>query len=205
MNPFEAYQKYIAIKLHFTSDSYDYFAYNGSTTVSIQSFEKSIHKWRFEKFAKRWSNTREYELFLVANMMVHGQKCWPGALTDTPYLNLKRQFESISYCFNNELETIYDASDHSKKWFKNLFITPPATTFPPIVYFLVDESISLLTFIILDDILNIRQRMLVSIDKTIDPTKIFVKVKPFIVSGYNKNDMAKKLLDFLQTHPGRDN
>ena len=33
LDPFETYQQYLALKLHFTTDSYDYIKYNGKTRV----------------------------------------------------------------------------------------------------------------------------------------------------------------------------
>lgn len=39
MTPFECFNLYHALKLHFTSD-YDFIKYNGKTNVSIKSFEK---------------------------------------------------------------------------------------------------------------------------------------------------------------------
>ena len=40
MNEFETYEKYVALKLHFTSE-YDYFRYNGKTSVTPKSFNET--------------------------------------------------------------------------------------------------------------------------------------------------------------------
>ena len=40
MTAFESYKMYVALKLHFTTDSYDYFKFNGKTRVSETNFEK---------------------------------------------------------------------------------------------------------------------------------------------------------------------
>jgi len=40
MTAFESYRVYSALKLHFTTDSYDYFKYNGKTKVTPENFEK---------------------------------------------------------------------------------------------------------------------------------------------------------------------
>jgi len=45
MEPFDAYKKFQALKLHFTSDSYDYFKYNGSVKVNKISFETKNDKY----------------------------------------------------------------------------------------------------------------------------------------------------------------
>ena len=40
MTAFESYKMYVALKLHFTTDSYDYFKFNGKTRVSETNFEE---------------------------------------------------------------------------------------------------------------------------------------------------------------------
>jgi len=42
---FEAYALYQSIKLHFTSDSYDFFRYNGKTNVSKDNFSRNKAKY----------------------------------------------------------------------------------------------------------------------------------------------------------------
>ena len=36
---YEAYKKYLALKLHFTRDDYDYLKFNGQTKASYQRYE----------------------------------------------------------------------------------------------------------------------------------------------------------------------
>ena len=46
---FAAFALYNALKLHFTSDSYDYFKYHGKTNVSKQTFTTRKDKYQFYK------------------------------------------------------------------------------------------------------------------------------------------------------------
>ncbi len=55
MNGFEVYKLYLAIKLHFTSDSYNYFTFNGKTRTTLQSFEKRRDKYFFKKLATKFN------------------------------------------------------------------------------------------------------------------------------------------------------
>ena len=48
---FESYRLWNALKLHFTSNSYNFFQYNGKTNVSQQTFMKNKLK-AFYKFLK---------------------------------------------------------------------------------------------------------------------------------------------------------
>ena len=66
MTEFEAYIQFLALKLHFTSDHYDYFKYNGKHNASVASFEKRTDKRFFKRLAKRNINIVEY---CVANLI----------------------------------------------------------------------------------------------------------------------------------------
>ena len=50
---YEAYKKYLAIKLHFTKDRYDYFKFNGQTKASYESFIQRNDKYFFIKTARK--------------------------------------------------------------------------------------------------------------------------------------------------------
>ena len=52
---FAAFAMWNALKLHFTSDSYDYFKYNGKTNVSKQSFTTRKDKYQFYKLSRKYS------------------------------------------------------------------------------------------------------------------------------------------------------
>ena len=52
---FAAFALYNALKLHFTSESYDYFKYNGKTNVSPQSFMTRKDKYQFYKLSRKYN------------------------------------------------------------------------------------------------------------------------------------------------------
>ena len=58
MNGFDAYATYNAFKLHFKSDTYDYFTFNGKTNLKIASYEKRRDRYQFEKIASRISKEK---------------------------------------------------------------------------------------------------------------------------------------------------
>ena len=47
MEPFEVYQKYLALRTHFKSDSYDYFRYHGKLKGNRDKFETRKDKYHF--------------------------------------------------------------------------------------------------------------------------------------------------------------
>ena len=52
MEPFEVYQKYLALRTHFKSDSYDYFRYHGKLKGNRDKFETRKDKYHFYKLSK---------------------------------------------------------------------------------------------------------------------------------------------------------
>jgi hypothetical protein len=69
MTGYEAYTIFNSLKLHFTQESYDYFQYQGKTRSSIEAFERRKDKYFFYKLSRKWIDKKEYELFLVANLI----------------------------------------------------------------------------------------------------------------------------------------
>jgi hypothetical protein len=66
---FSAYRYYMAIKLHFTSDTYNLFEHNGHVKCSLDTFNKRNDKYLFEKLMKNFSTERECVEYLAANFM----------------------------------------------------------------------------------------------------------------------------------------
>jgi len=73
---FAAYALWNALKLHFTSDSYDYFKYNGKTNVSKSTFSTNKSKYHFYKLSRKY-NLEELKDFYVANF-IQGKGDWVG-------------------------------------------------------------------------------------------------------------------------------
>ena len=67
MNDYETYEKYVALKLHFTSE-YDYFRYNGKTSVTPKSFDVRKDKFHFKRLATKYDDSTIIEYF-VANFI----------------------------------------------------------------------------------------------------------------------------------------
>lgn len=115
MTGFEAYSLYNAIKLHFTTDSYDFFRYGGKTKSKLESFENRKDKYYFYKLSRKYPNKEEYVDFLVSNF-AEKEKLWVGdLLSDEAYDNFsnKQKFiQSLSYKFENDCHTIFDELDN---------------------------------------------------------------------------------------------
>jgi len=103
MSPFEAYQKFIAIKLHFTTDSYDYFKYKGVVSNLKQtSLDVRKDKYFFYKLSKK----EDLDLFLASNFY-HKKKVWVGKLFDHESEEIYRKavgrIQSLEYNIKTDL------------------------------------------------------------------------------------------------------
>ena len=97
MNGFDVFKTYQAIKLHFTSPTYNYFVYNGKTNATLDSFERRRDKFMFHKLARQYDE-RELIPFLVANFISDNHKWTKDLLSSEAvetYTNWKRINESI--------------------------------------------------------------------------------------------------------------
>lgn len=178
MNGFEVYKLYLAIKLHFTSDSYNYFTFNGKTRTTLQSFEKRRDKYFFKKLATKF-NQDELIQYFVAHFVQNGDT-WIGDISKIEnasiYLNWLKKIQSMSFVFSADLDVLL--RDNS---FEDLFkIT---TTHPPIIKKYLSNSINLETLVILNQLLN----FIKDFDKSIidpivwpDIKRKVVKYEPFL-------------------------
>ena len=77
IEPFDAYQKYLAIKLHFSQPSYDYFKYHGKTNARKDKFDLRQDRFFFHKLSKK----ENLELYLACNFM-ENPELWAGQLLE---------------------------------------------------------------------------------------------------------------------------
>jgi hypothetical protein len=108
---YEAFGLYQALKLHFTTDSYDYFKYNGKTSISVTSFENRKDKYHFYKLSRKYTNKEDLINFIVANL-VEDDKSWVGVLlqeeADINYRKRQKVIQSLSYTFENDCILIFE-------------------------------------------------------------------------------------------------
>ena len=107
MTPFEAFQKYIALKNHFTQKSYDFHKYNGKVKVRVDTFERRKDRYFFAKLAKN-KNIVDY---LLANFIDGDMNQWVGDIvtdqqSEKIYKQWKARQESLSYRFTQDLSKL---------------------------------------------------------------------------------------------------
>ena len=106
MNTFEAYQLYLALKLHFTTENYDIRKTKGKVKASLHALEKKPKvQYQLQKFVKKY-NKEEYINYLVANF-INGDK-WGGMYSDgsKAYLDWQKTHDSLTYTYQQDIHEL---------------------------------------------------------------------------------------------------
>jgi len=105
MDTFKAYQNFAAIKLHFTSDSYDYFKYHGKTCISWNSFEKFNGKRILHSILK--NHQKDFVEFIATGFAYNPELKWIGDFTSEEvqdnWITHQRNMQSLTRTVTNEL------------------------------------------------------------------------------------------------------
>ena len=166
MTDFEAYRQFLALKLHFTSEHYDYFKYNGKHNATMASFEKRTDKRFFKKLVRKNINITEY---YVANL-VNGKE-WISQFEDSVWKEWLARSQSIEYNFINEAEKLLTLAGN----FDTIFNCDEGTH-PKLLKAYLAKKISLETLVILDRLVRYRRVF----DREIDESYIWPKVSMLI-------------------------
>lgn len=150
MNGYDLYCTYQAIKLHFTSESYNFFHYDGKTRVSIDAFQKRRDKFLFHRLARKYRDD-EMVPFLVANF-VHSDDNWTKSLledeAEETYRNWKRTTDSMSRVYTEDLQKIA-----TKETFNDLFKVEDGQ-FPKLLVLFMQKDVTIETMVILNNIFD---------------------------------------------------
>jgi hypothetical protein len=115
MVPFDTYKTYLALKNHFSKESYDYHKYNKKTRASLQSFYKRKDRFWFEKLSRNRSD-KEIENFFIANFIAadNPQNLWIGEIINSgekTYSEWMKRQQSLSYLFKEQSEQLFEKVD----------------------------------------------------------------------------------------------
>jgi len=147
MTPFDCYKTYLALKNHFTKNSYDYFTYNKKTRASLQSFYKRKDRFFFEKMSRQ-RDEKEVENFFVANFVSCNdpETLWIGEIMkegDERFQQWQKKVQSLSYLFKQESQTLFEENK-----FDDVFNCSKGH--PPLLKKFLSGNISLETLVIYD-------------------------------------------------------
>jgi hypothetical protein len=150
LNGYDLYCTYQAIKLHFTSENYNFFHYDGKTRVSIDAFQKRRDKFLFHRLARKYRDD-EMVPFLVANF-VHSDDNWTKSLledeAEETYRDWKRTTDSMSKIYVEDLQKIA-----TKETFNDLFKVEDGQ-FPKLLVTFLQKDVTIETMVILNNIFD---------------------------------------------------
>lgn len=154
MKSFDVYQKWLALKVHFTQDSYDYHKYNGKVRAGDEEkFYKSNKSYLYDKLGKKYGE--DVFGFFVANFVdsdKHGGLYNENA--PEVYRMWQKRMQSMAYNFSEEMAAVLldtaGQEESPQHKFDNLFKGDS----PPILVKLYRKMISIETFIILNEVLG---------------------------------------------------
>lgn len=194
IDPYDSYKMYMALKLHFESDSYDALKYNFKTSIKPSSFYKRKDKYFFAKIAKKYEkNIMDFyvanfvkDVVYVGNML--------GEEGESNYTNWKKYNQALTYNFNKDINTIADYMDECGWKFEDLFTMTKGLNHPRAATLYLKHEISLETLCILNNIFKFAQREKVTdILLWPDLKRKIIKYGPFLKYDTNKiMDMLKK-------------
>ena len=167
MTDYEAYQNYLAMKLHF-GGNYDFHKYNGKVSATLESFEKRKDKYKFARLSKKLSDPQILDFYL-ANF-IRGKE-WIGDFDEKNWMNHKKIVQSLQYFYENDLEKLLTSSDNFDIIFKC-----KDGNHPKLIKAYLGKKITLETLVILEKVLQYRKVF----DKDITEKFIWPKVSKLI-------------------------
>jgi hypothetical protein len=189
------YMMYNALRLHFTTDSYDYFKYNGKTNTTKESFLTHKNKYAFYRLSRKHT-LEDARDFFVANFLVNDSK-WVGELlteeAEEIYTDWKKRNQSLFYRFESDTQYLldnYDAHD---------IIKPVDGSFPVLLMQIMRKKVALETLVIMNNLMNFLPMWEKKIDDDIVwPTwqRKIKKYTPFVV--YDKMKYKNKLKEMIK-------
>jgi hypothetical protein len=192
MTGYEAFSLYTSLKLHFNSDSYDYFRYNGKVNTSVDAFENRKDKWHFYKLSRRFANEEQGRDFIVANL-VHDPNVWVGNLlveeSNIQYRKRQKVIQSLTYTFTNEIVSLFEHKDANASFMIH------DGEYPELLQKLLHDEISIETVCVLNKLLNFLPTWDKKINDTIHYPTVSRKIKkytPFILFESTKYKIILK-------------
>ena len=188
---FEVYKEYLAVKNHFTTDSYDYGKYGGKVNVKLESFTKRNDRHFFHKLSKRFDE-REITDYFVCNFLISGNK-WVGDLVRNDgteeYTKWKKYQDSYRYHFRNDCVLVRNDFDVKRISFDD-GLGVVSGQHPRLLRLHLRKKIHIQTLYIIDRIINFSRKWDNQIEEKIiwpGVNRMLHKMKPFV--QYNLVEM----------------
>ena len=153
---FDVYRTYLAMKMHFTKENFDFFQYDGKVNAKEETYQQRSDFYFFETVARKYED-QEIKEYLLASFVLADDptKVWIGDIKRAGkdnWLVWQRQIQSRSYNFEQDLGRLVEHMEASELSFNQLFETSGGH--PPLLKLHLKGVISLDTLIIMDMVLK---------------------------------------------------
>jgi hypothetical protein len=102
---FNVYLNYLAMKRHFTTDSYDFHKYNGKVKASFDSYQTRNDAFFFYKLSKK----KEWKNHILANI-IETPNIWIRDLceeqAESVYFDWKKKIDGLTHHFSSQLNQL---------------------------------------------------------------------------------------------------
>ena len=187
MTEFEAYQNYLALKLHFLDSNYDYIKYNGKVSASVDSFKSRKDKYQFLKLSKKLSDEQITEYY-IANFIRN--KKWIGEFDQQNWNEHKRITQSLEYIFINDVEKLLTLEPEF-----DIIFNCDNGNHPKLLKAYLGKKICLETLVIFEKLLHYRKQFDREITETFiwpNISRLIVKYEPFVEADVGKCKLMLK-------------
>ncbi len=187
MTEFEAYQNYLALKLHFMDSNYDYIKYNGKVSASVDSFKSRKDKYQFLKLSKKLSDEQITEYY-IANFIRN--KKWIGEFDQQNWNEHKRITQSLEYIFINDVEKLLTLEPEF-----DIIFNCDKGNHPKLLKAYLGKKICLETLVIFEKLLHYRKQFDREITETFiwpNTSRLIEKYEPFVEADVSKCKLMLK-------------
>ena len=188
---YESFCVYNALKLHFSSESYEYFKYHGKTNVTKDTFMKRKDKYTFHKLSRKYS-LDEFKNYILSNI-IYGKAGWIGEMTEDSYMRWQKINQSLTYVWKNDIIYLMDQVASPTE-----LITVKNGEYPKLLTETMQENIAFETLVIMDDLLGFFDMWSKKISDDIIWPNIRIKALKYkCFLNYSKSDFKNYLKELI--------
>jgi len=194
MEPYDVYKYYMAMKLHFESDSYEAPKYNFKTSAKPQSFFKRRDKYHFAKLGRKFDEPKELIDFFTAQFTA-ADKTWVGDMLqdEDKYTEWQRRQQSLSYSFEQDINKLAEEIDTFDEMLKAR--GEGNNNYPLVIEKFLQDEISLETVVILDRLTGFMRRADRTISETIVWPDLSKRIRKYgLLLRFDKDRMRQVVL-----------
>ena len=155
MDGFKAFKYYIAIKLHFSKDSFDVFKNRGSVKGTREAFHARNDRYMFEKLARKFPVDKDLIQFYVANFAYGNDNIvYASEEAETYLMAWQKRKQSMTKIFADDCNKILmDA--YKRKIKQDSILNFTLNQYPSILNLYLGKQIGIETLRIIDDFENL--------------------------------------------------